>query len=361
MSNTNIEVMFALPKSSTEYYDTLQRLRIASDNSILIQLFTKKYEQLDVSMIGSSKETTSIVLSNLENIFKSDDIATNLSDTIEILLYLDNTGSISKLYEPESESDSSCVIINLQATLDTFEANLRYAISYNFIRVIYNIRDLNKVHNEVNNDKKTNIKDILQKIDKIRDNVKFNIYFDINLYIKFLIDKIKHTHPNKMDIKTFLSSYQLFYNTIRKICVNIDDGKYFKDFCKLSYADLISNYENNINFESSDSMKLYCSRIYFKLIFKQNRLVDVKLLYEHSKYSEIYKLAKLEYDLRIFLNGNNIHEDDNLQYLIENSYMTTHNSIVVNDKELTINSYTPIEDSLLFIENYLKDIFKEIL
>lgn len=44
MSNTNIEVMFALPKSSTEYYDTLQRLRIASDNSILIQLFTKKYE-----------------------------------------------------------------------------------------------------------------------------------------------------------------------------------------------------------------------------------------------------------------------------------------------------------------------------
>lgn len=97
------------------------------------------------------------------------------------------------------------------------------------------------------------------------------------------------------------------------------------------------------------------------MIFKQNRLVDVNLLYEHSKYSDIYKLAKLEYDLRILLDSNNTHEDDNLQYLIENSYMTTHNSIVVNDKELTINSYTPIEDSLLFIENCLKDIFKEML
>lgn len=112
-------------------------------------------------MIGSSKETTSIVLSNLENVFKSDDVTTNLSDTIEIVLYLYNTNGISKLYGPESNRD--CNTINLQATLDMFEANLRHAFNYNFIRVIYDIRELNKAYNEVNIDTNTIVKDIVQK------------------------------------------------------------------------------------------------------------------------------------------------------------------------------------------------------
>lgn len=362
MSNDNIEVKFKLPNDSAEYYTILQKLYEHNDNK-LIKLFTEQYECIDVSIVAGiayvddDNRVLSIVITNLDYFFSSSNENIDLDDTIEIEMYFDNAGT---LYFADNEDD--IVYVNsTQNKLNDFKVILNKCMNNKVISVKYELDSLIKQRN-INLDTDSYISNIsnniIDKLHSSKNNIKFDMQFNINLYIKFLMVNLKQDKTSYCSkcIETFLLSYQDFYNRIREIYANLDDRDFLKDFCRITYKNLILNYENGTNFEFSDSLNL-SSMLYFKLIFKQDKLVDIKVLYDKINYSSLYNILKAESELSLLLDSSKDRSNTGLMFFTKSN---VRNSININNNKFNFKQNTTIEDAIEFIEQQLKELFNVI-